>query len=69
MKNKEIKYYILSSLLIVIVGFSAIELATRSLSWLSGKGFTLALHELEPYDKEIDDLYQWHPFTCIIFSS
>ena len=68
MKNKEIKYYILSSLLIVIVGFSAIELATRSLSWLSGKGFTLALHELEPYDKEIDDLYQWHPFTGIIFT-
>jgi len=68
MKNKEIKYYILSSLLIVIVGFSSIELATRSLSWLSGKGFTLALHELEPYDKEIDDLYQWHPFTGIIFT-
>lgn len=67
MKSKEIKYYILSSLLIIVVGYGTIELATRTLSWFSGKGFTLALDELEPYDKEVESLYQWHPFTGIIF--
>jgi lysophospholipase L1-like esterase len=67
LKTKEIKYYILSSLLIVIIGFGTIELTTRSISWLSGKGFTLGLHELEPYDQEVENIYQWHPFTGIIF--
>jgi lysophospholipase L1-like esterase len=67
LKRKEIKYYILSSILIVVVGFSAIELTTRTVSWLSGKGFTLSLHELEPYDKKVEKLYQWHPFTGMIF--
>ena len=68
MNRKEIKYYILSSILIVVVGFGAIELTTRTVSWLLGKGFTLSLHELEPYAKKVKNLYQWHPFTGITFT-
>ncbi len=45
-----------------------IELATRTISWASGNGFTLSLHELEPYDRKIKAIYQWHPFTGFIFS-
>ncbi|MEK8015913.1 MAG: SGNH/GDSL hydrolase family protein [Candidatus Parabeggiatoa sp.] len=65
--KKEIKYYLLSSLVIAVVGLSAIELTTRIISGLSGKGFTLSLDELEPYDKQVESLYQWHPFTGITF--
>jgi hypothetical protein len=67
LKRKEFKYYILSSVLIIVMGFGTIELTTRTISWVSGKGFTLSLHELEPYDKEVESLYQWHPFTGMTF--
>ena len=64
---KEVKYYVISSLLIAIFGFSVIELTTRVISWFSGTGFILSLHELEPYDKPVESLYQWHPFTGFIW--
>ena len=50
------------------MGFGAIELTTRTVSWLLGKGFTLSLHELEPYAKKVENLYQWHPFTGMTFT-
>ena len=60
---KKIRNYAIGSLVIITIFFTIIELATRTVSWFSGKGFTLALHELEPYDRGIKDIYKWHPFT------
>ena len=33
-----------------------------------GKGFSLSLHEIGPYDKRIQSIYQWHPFIGLTFS-
>lgn len=55
------------SVITIIVLFGSIELTTRTISWLNGNGFTLSLHELDPYDRKIRDLYQWHPFTGFMF--
>ena len=67
MKPKDIKLYALGSLLVVIALFGTIELSTRIISWLTGKGFLLSLHEYEPYDRYVERIYQWHPFTGITF--
>jgi lysophospholipase L1-like esterase len=64
---KDIKFYLVGSLLIISTVFGAVEITTRVVSWLTGNGFTLALHEYEPYDQEITKVYQWHPFTGITF--
>jgi len=69
MTYKDIKYYFLSSLFIICVTFSVIELATRTISWINGKGFSLALHELDPYDEKIESVYEWHPFIGIVYKS
>lgn len=66
-KSKTFRYYVYSSVLIVVVFFGTAELLTRTVSWISGKGFTLALHELEAYDPGISKIYQWHPFTGMTF--
>ncbi len=66
-KSKTFRYYVYSSILIVVVFFGIAELLTRTVSWISGKGFTLALHELEAYDPGISKIYQWHPFTGMTF--
>ena len=58
---------IIYSVITALVLFGSIELTTRTISWLSGNGFTLSLHELDPYDQKIKDLYQWHPFTGSMF--
>ncbi len=56
------------NVLIFFTLFVTIELATRTISWVSGNGFTLSLHELKPYDRKIKDVYQWHPFTGFTFA-
>lgn len=56
------------NLLILFSLLGTIELATRTISWISANGFTLSLHELDPYDRKIKDIYQWHPFTGFTFS-
>ncbi len=66
---KTIRNYVVGSLIVITVFFVIIELATRTVSWFSGKGFTLALHELEPYDQGIKGIYKWHPFTGFTFQS
>lgn len=58
---------IIYSVITILVLFGSIELTTRTISWLSGNGFTLSLHELDPYNQKIKDLYRWHPFTGFIF--
>ena len=69
MTYKDFKYYFLGSLFVVSITFAVIELTTRTISWVSGKGFSLALHELEPYDKKVESMYEWHPFTGMIFQA
>ena len=64
---RTLAYYALGSLLTVTVLFGVTELATRVVSWATGDGFTLAPHELDPYDPDIESIYEWHPFTGIIF--
>ena len=64
---KTFRYYVYGSVLTTAVFFGTIELVTRMVSWFGDKGFTLAVHELEPYDQKVTDIYQWHPFTGIIF--
>lgn len=65
--RKRFRYYIYGSALTIVVFFSAAELLTRTVSWISGNGFTLALHELDAHDPGIMNVYQWHPFTGLIF--
>jgi lysophospholipase L1-like esterase len=64
---RTLSYYVVGSLLVVFILFAAVELATRTVSWARGGGFTLALHELDPYDSGIENIYQWHPFTGFTF--
>lgn len=63
--RKAILYYSCGSLLAVVVFFAVAELATRTVSLVSGKGFTLALAELDAHDEDIARIYRWHPFTGI----
>jgi len=65
MQRKIIYYYIISTVLLVCVSFFSIELTTRIVSYFSGKGFSLSLHELDPSNNMT--IYQWHPFTGFIF--
>ncbi len=64
---KTLAYYAVGGLLIAISFLVVAELLTRTVSWATGKGFTLALHELDPYDAGVEDIYQWHPFTGFTF--
>jgi lysophospholipase L1-like esterase len=57
------RFYVLGTLIVVIGFVAVIEFATRAVSWASGKGFTLAPHELDPTDSAVTEMYQWHPFT------
>jgi lysophospholipase L1-like esterase len=61
---KILKYNLIILALLVVV----IELSTRTISWVSGKGFFLGLEELEAWDKSVASLYAWHPFTGFRFS-
>ncbi|MFQ5546077.1 MAG: SGNH/GDSL hydrolase family protein, partial [Acidiferrobacterales bacterium] len=65
--QKTTLYYICGSVLAVVVFFGAAELAVRTISLVSGKGFTLALAELDAHDEGITRIYRWHPFTGITF--
>ena len=67
MKQKVIKFYIAACVLVVVVFFGAVELATRTISRVSGRGLTLALHERDATDAAIAGAYLWHPFTGMIF--
>ena len=67
MRSKIFVFYVVGSLLTAIVFYGVIELTTRTVSWVQGSGFRLALHELEPYDQAIESIYQWHPFTGFTF--
>lgn len=62
------KRLVLFNIVAVIVLLFAVELATRTISWISGKGFTLSLHELDAFDPEISKIYKWHPYTGFIFN-
>jgi len=67
LKLKEIKLFSFGSVLVAIVLFGSLELTTRLISWFTGKGFCISLHEYEPYDRHITHLYKWHPFTGLTF--
>jgi lysophospholipase L1-like esterase len=55
------------SIVLVVVLLTTIELVIRVVSWLTGNGFFLALHELDPYNESIETIYRWHPFTGYTF--
>lgn len=60
---RRITFYVIGSLLVGIVFFSVIELATRTVSWISGNGFEIRLDEMDPLDEKINKFYSFHPFT------
>jgi lysophospholipase L1-like esterase len=64
----KMKRLILFNIVAVIVLLFAVEFATRTISWISGKGFTLSLHELDPFHPKINEIYKWHPFTGFTFN-
>ncbi|MBU0675206.1 MAG: SGNH/GDSL hydrolase family protein [Proteobacteria bacterium] len=65
--NKKFLFYIVGFFLIVF-GFTAtVEVSTRIESKVSGKGFFLNVSEKEFYDSEVQDIYQFHPFTGFVF--
>jgi lysophospholipase L1-like esterase len=66
-RARTLAYYAVGSLLTIGVLFGATELVTRTISWATGNGFTLALHELDAYDPGIERIYQFHPFTGFMF--
>lgn len=66
-RTRTLAYYALGSLLTVSVLFGVTELATRMVSWATGDGFTLAPFELDPYDPGVEGIYEFHPFTGLIF--
>jgi lysophospholipase L1-like esterase len=66
-KYKSFKYYIIGCVVVITALFGTLELSTRLISWIAGKGFTLSLHEYDPLDKDVTGIYQWHPFTGITF--
>lgn len=67
MSAKSFRYYVYGTLVVLTVFFGSAELLTRTVSWFSGKGFTLALHELDGHDRAVNDIYQWHPFVGFTF--
>ena len=67
LKHKTLKYYIIGTVAVIICLFGTLELSTRLISWIAGKGFTLSLHEYDPLDRAVTSIYQWHPFTGITF--
>lgn len=67
MKAKKITYYFIGSILVVFFFIGILEFSTRTISWLTNKGFRLSLHEFEAYDKAIESKYKWHPFTGVTF--
>jgi lysophospholipase L1-like esterase len=67
LKHKTLKYFIIGSVVVIICLFGTLELSTRFISWVAGKGFTLSLHEYDPLDRALTSIYQWHPFTGITF--
>jgi len=68
MKTKRVIFYIVGSLLTVTFFFGIVELTTRSVSFFSGRGFSLSLHEYQATDRAITKIYQWHPFTGFTFT-
>ncbi len=67
MSAKSLRYYVYGTLVVLTVFFGTVELLTRTVSWFTGEGFTLALHELDAYDPAVNDVYQWHPFVGFTF--
>lgn len=60
-------FYVFGTLLTLAAFFAVIELTTRTVSWVRGDGFGLALHELDATDSAVTEIYQFHPFTGFIF--
>ena len=51
-----------------LVLLASIELVTRVTSWVSGDGFVLKLHEVDPTDSKVESIYRWHPFVGFTFT-
>ena len=67
MKRKGFASSLVVICLMTVVFAGAAELATRAISAATGRGWRLALHELDPLDRRIADIYRWHPFTGFTF--
>ena len=50
------KRIVLINIVITIVLMVAIEFTTRVVSWISGNGLTLSLHEIGPFDPRINQI-------------
>lgn len=61
------KRVVVYNVVAVLVLLFTLEFATRTISWVTGKGFTLSLHELDPTDPGITRIYKWHPFLGFTF--
>lgn len=67
-KAEKIKRVICINLMVMVAFLTVLELATRTISLVSGKGFTLSIHEVDPQNKKVSDIYQWHPFVGFTFT-
>jgi len=59
--------YAASLMVVVIVFCSVVEVGTRAISFIMGKGFTLNVSELDPYDAGVEGVYKFHPFTGFVY--
>jgi lysophospholipase L1-like esterase len=64
---KRVVGFFVYNIIAVCFLLAVIELTTRTISFVQGKGFTLALHELDPYNQKIKNIYKWHPFVGFTF--
>jgi lysophospholipase L1-like esterase len=55
------------NLMVAAVFITFIEGTTRIVSMISGKGFRLLAHELDPHDKGVEGNYIYHPFAGFVF--
>lgn len=66
MLKKKILFYTAGTIIILFIFIMSVELVTRISSAIQGKGFTIALHELDPDDRRIRTIYRWHPFAGFV---
>ncbi|MFH1981727.1 MAG: SGNH/GDSL hydrolase family protein [Pseudomonadota bacterium] len=67
MKMRRFGYQAVVVIVMSLVFAGFLEIGTRLYSAATGRGWQLQLHERDPGDRAIRDIYQWHPFTGFTF--
>ena len=66
MNRRKWLFAVVGPILSVALFFTTVELATRLISWATGSGFALALHELDADDTGVESIYCWHLAPAVL---